>query len=193
MLKIPCVIFAGGKSSRMGEDKSLLPFGTYPTLLQYQHARLSQLFDSVYISCKNSEKFSFNANFLEEDYEVYAPTAGFVHTLHTLQEKKFFAISVDTPFIDETTITTLYNQDKDDVDATVAKTPQGIQALCGIYHSSITPYFEKALQEGNHKLSFLLSQANTQFINFDNTQTFLNLNYPKEYQEALSLINTSSL
>ena len=114
MLKIPCVIFAGGKSSRMGEDKSLLPFGTYPTLLQYQHARLSQLFSSVYISCKNSEKFSFNANFLEEDYEVYAPTAGFVHTLHTLQEKKFFAISVDTPFIDETTITTLYNQDKDE-------------------------------------------------------------------------------
>ncbi|MFY4863348.1 NTP transferase domain-containing protein, partial [Aliarcobacter butzleri] len=25
--EIPCVILSGGKSSRMGEDKSLLPFG----------------------------------------------------------------------------------------------------------------------------------------------------------------------
>ncbi|HIP14156.1 MAG TPA: molybdenum cofactor guanylyltransferase, partial [Sulfurimonas autotrophica] len=26
MFDIPCVIFAGGKSSRMGENKTLLPF-----------------------------------------------------------------------------------------------------------------------------------------------------------------------
>ncbi len=29
---IPLVIFAGGKSSRMGKDKALLPFGGYSTL-----------------------------------------------------------------------------------------------------------------------------------------------------------------
>jgi molybdopterin-guanine dinucleotide biosynthesis protein A len=44
-----CVIFAGGKSSRMGEDKSLLPFGTFSSLAEYQYNRLSNIFDIVYI------------------------------------------------------------------------------------------------------------------------------------------------
>jgi molybdopterin-guanine dinucleotide biosynthesis protein A len=188
MLTIPCVIFAGGKSSRMGEDKALLPFASYTTLTQYQHARLSLIFSSVYISCKSKEKFPFQAKFLEEDAEVFAPTAGFIHTLQTLKTERFFAISVDSPFIDASIIQTLYTQDKADVDATVAKTPQGIQALCGIYHRSITPYFEQALTNNQHKLSSLLRQANTQFVEFNNTKSFLNLNHPSQYQEALLLV-----
>jgi len=36
------IIFAGGKSSRMGRDKALLPFGGYDTLTEYQYRRLSQ-------------------------------------------------------------------------------------------------------------------------------------------------------
>jgi len=41
---IPCVILCGGKSSRMGEDKALLPFGEYSTLVQYQYERLQSVF-----------------------------------------------------------------------------------------------------------------------------------------------------
>ena len=55
---VSAVIFAGGKSSRMGEDKSLLPFGTYTTLAEYQHAKLSKLFYKVYLSAKKN-KFIF--------------------------------------------------------------------------------------------------------------------------------------
>lgn len=43
LLDIPCVIFAGGKSSRMGEDKALLPFGNFKTLTQYQLTRLQKV------------------------------------------------------------------------------------------------------------------------------------------------------
>ncbi|MDP1784432.1 MAG: NTP transferase domain-containing protein, partial [Sulfuricurvum sp.] len=42
LFDLPCILFAGGKSSRMGSDKSLLPFGGYPTLAQYQYERLSK-------------------------------------------------------------------------------------------------------------------------------------------------------
>ena len=48
MLDIPCVIVAGGKSSRMGRDKALLPFGSFPTLTQYQLARLQNNFSSLH-------------------------------------------------------------------------------------------------------------------------------------------------
>jgi len=67
MFNIPCVIFAGGKSSRMGENKALLPFAGFETLTEYQYTRLSKIFSSVYISCKDKSIFSFDANFIEDD------------------------------------------------------------------------------------------------------------------------------
>ena len=103
MIDIPCVIFAGGKSSRMGEDKSLLPFGDFPTLTQFQLNRLEKLFKIVYISCKSSDKFDFEANFIEDvkTENIFAPTAGFVAIFEELKCERFFALSVDSPFITE--------------------------------------------------------------------------------------------
>jgi len=74
MFQIPCVIFAGGKSSRMGEDKSLLPFGSFSTLTEFQLNRLQKMFKNIYISCKKSSKFDFNADFIEDisQNSVYA-------------------------------------------------------------------------------------------------------------------------
>ena len=48
-----CVILAGGKSSRMGQDKTLLPFGGFETLTHYQASKFSKVFDEVFISSKN--------------------------------------------------------------------------------------------------------------------------------------------
>ena len=56
---MPMVIFAGGKSSRMGQDKALMPFGKYNSLAQYQCERLSKIFKNIYISSKTN-KFDFD-------------------------------------------------------------------------------------------------------------------------------------
>ena len=186
MLDIPCVIFAGGKSSRMGEDKALLPFGEHPTLTQYQLSRLSKIFKNVYISCKNKNKFSFNANFIEDipSANVYAPTTGFVATYKELQVDRFFVISVDSPFISEDIIKKLISLDNGEADATIAKTEHRMEPMCGVYHSSLSSSFAKMLKEDNHKLGYLLKNAKTKFVNFEDKKLFLNLNHPKDYEEA---------
>jgi len=187
MIQTPCVIFAGGKSSRMKEDKSLLPFASYSTLCEYQYQRLTHIFRTVYIITKDAKKFPFQANFLEEISPVYAPTVGFVHILSTLQEEKVFVLSVDAPFVSQKEIETLLQYDNDTYDATVAKTPQGIQPLCGIYHKSMLPIFQNMLATHTHKLTQALFTCKTQFVSFENTEAFMNLNYPDEYQKALKL------
>ena len=196
MFSLPCVIFAGGKSSRMGKDKALLPFASYSTLAEYQYSRVSKLFTQVYIVTKNSSKFPFQANFIEDDksIEVYAPTAGFLTMFHQLKENRFFVLSVDAPFIDEKIITTLLAADKSDCDATIAMTEDGIEPLCGIYHRSMEKKFQQMLQEKNYKLGLLLQNAHTNFVSFKDKKPFFNCNYPHEYQEALTqLINPSLL
>ena len=195
MFDLPCVIFAGGKSSRMGEDKALLPFGGYTTLTEFQYNRLKKLFKNVYISCKSKEKFSFDAPFIEDipTSQAFAPTAGFVASFHTLTSQAFFAISVDAPFVDETIISKLIQNDAEasDVNATIARSANGMEPMCGIYHRSLQAEFEKMLQEDNHKLGVLLKNAKTNFVTFDVIKPFTNLNHPHEYQDALKLLQNS--
>ena len=192
MFNIPCVIFAGGKSSRMKEDKSLLPFAGFNTLTEFQLSRLSKIFKTVYISCKDKSKFDFSANFIEDAKSIstFAPTAGFVATFKDLEGDAFFALSVDAPFVSQKEIQQIIDADIKDSDATIAKTEFGIQPMCGIYHRSLEKEFSKMLKEDNHKLGFLLKSSNTTFVNFDDESAFLNLNHPHEYEEALRIISS---
>lgn len=192
MVQIPCVIFAGGKSSRMGEDKALLPFAEFPTLTQYQLNKLSKIFQSVYISCKSKENFDFEANFIEDkNKEVFAPTSAFISIYSKLNVDKFFAISVDTPFIDEQIIQALLDQDSDLNDATVATLNDQIQPLCGIYHRSLYEDFLEMEKSELHKLGYLLKNSNTKLVDFNNENKFLNLNNKEQYKKALEIINTT--
>lgn len=190
MIDIPCIIFAGGKSSRMGEDKSLLPFAEFTTLTEFQYSRLSKIFTHVYISCKSSTKFDFDAQFIEDDKnsDTFAPTAGFIAAFKALQTDSFFALSVDSPFVDEGVFSSLINASSDGFDATIARTSQGIQPLCGVYNRSLLKAFELMQKTDTHKLGFLLKNSHTHYLDFTDETLFLNLNHPREYEEALKLI-----
>ena len=174
----------------MGEDKSLLPFGDFNTLTEFQLSRLKKIFKTVYISCKNFNKFDFDANFIEDikTDSTFAPTAGFVAIFKALKEESFFALSVDSPFISEEEIKQIFSKDSLESDATIAKTLSGIQPMCGIYHRSLQEKFDEMLATDNHKLGFLLKSSSTTFVEFKDEKPFLNLNHPYEYKEALSLV-----
>ncbi len=190
MFDIPCIVFAGGKSSRMGEDKALLPFGNAPTLTQYQLQKLQKLFKNVYVSCKSKDKFDFEADFIEdvESEDIFAPTTGFIAIFDKLKDERVFVISVDTPFISDHEIQKIIENDKLSMDATVASTSFGTQPMCGIYHRSLQNKFLLMLKENSHKLNFLLKCSNTKYVEFEDEKPFLNLNNPQEYKEALTII-----
>jgi molybdopterin-guanine dinucleotide biosynthesis protein A len=124
---IPLVIFAGGKSSRMGQDKALLPFGGYNTLSEFQQVRLSKLFKKVYISAKEN-KFDFDNS----------PLVGIISIFETLKVDKVFILSVDAPFVNKEVIDKLINSNNR-FDAVVAKSKSGVQPLCGVYKRSVLP------------------------------------------------------
>ena len=190
LFDMTCVIFAGGKSSRMGEDKALLPFGTFTTLAEFQYQRLSKLFNKVYISTKEN-KFDFKADLIIDiDVESSAPTVGFVSLFKQLKDERVFVLSVDTPFVGEEEIAILLEDDNALLDAVIAKTKGGTHPLCGIYHRSLFSTFKQMLTTQNHRLVKMLSEANSTYVLFKNEKVFLNLNHPNEYQEAVKLLKT---
>ena len=177
----------------MGEDKALLPFGGYNTLTEYQYRRLTKIFSTVFISCKDKSKFDFQANFIEDAQEpcIFAPTVGFLSIYNQLQEERFFVISVDTPFIDAIIIKKIVDADTKSSDATIAMIHKRMQPLCGIYHRSLLPKFQAMMQENNHKLGYLLKKSHTIFVTFHEEKAFLNLNERHEYNRAVTLAATS--
>lgn len=184
--EIACVILAGGKSSRMQKDKSLLPFGGFKTLCEYQHEKMKKLFEKVYISAKESEKFGFEANFILDDAKEYAPTFALDRIMQSIKEDFFFVMTVDMPFLNESSIKKIIDGFDSAKDATIASHEGQVHTLCGIYGKKIHPAIKKLIKEDRHKLQLFLKEIDTKYIEIDDEESFTNLNYPHEYEKALA-------
>jgi molybdopterin-guanine dinucleotide biosynthesis protein A len=174
----------------MGEDKALLPFGDCSSLAQFQQARLSKLFDKVYISAKK-DKFDFKCMVIEDTSKVSSPLIGLISIFETLEIDEVFILSVDAPFVNEEIIKKLIDHNESILDVIVAQSPSGVQPLCGLYKRSILPFAYAQLEKENHKLGDLLRLARTRFVQFEEDRAFSNLNHPEEYQKAVKTFGSS--
>lgn len=191
MFKSPCVILAGGKSSRMGEDKALLPFGGKDTLIEYQVARLKPLFKSVHVSMKE-KKLNLDVPIIldEEDLE-YSPMVALSKILGTFSDTYVFILSVDTPFVGEEEIRKMATFVRYD-DAIIAKSDEFTHPLCAFYHSSLAPKAKELAKKKKHAMKFLLDSISTIYIPFEDGYPFTNLNYKDEYEKAKKALHVKS-
>ena len=153
----------------MGKDKTLMDFGG-KVLVQYQYERLKNIFENVYISTK-SDKFPFKAPLLLDTHKEYVPTPALAKALKEFGE--IFVLSVDAPFIDKEIIEALFEQAKNHPQkmAIVAKT-SFIHPLIGIYRPSFLPLLKKTIKNQEYKLQYLLHQADTLFVPFEDETKF---------------------
>ncbi|MCF6172883.1 MAG: molybdenum cofactor guanylyltransferase MobA [Campylobacteraceae bacterium] len=183
---MPCAIVAGGKSSRMGVDKALLPFKECKTLTQYQLQKVSNWFESIHISCKSRDKFDFEASFIEDSskFDDFSPLVAIYSILEKLQTPVAI-LSVDIPFVTFDIYKKLY-ANLENFEAVIAKSPFGSHQMCAIYKPSILPILEKQIIDNNHKIKNLLARIETKYVEFKEDGAFFNLNKPCEYQEAVN-------
>jgi molybdopterin-guanine dinucleotide biosynthesis protein A len=183
----PLIIFAGGKSSRMGRDKALLPFGGYPTLTEYQIARFTPYFKKIYVGCKSKKKFDFEANFIEDlpQYEESAPHIGLISAFEQLHEETICVLSVDTPFFSHEDFKTLLAYLTPEADAVVAQSPGGDQPLCALYRRTALPHLKALTEAKRYRFRDLYDRIETIFVPFDDERSFTNLNTPQEYARVV--------
>lgn len=185
------IVMAGGKSSRMGEDKTKLPFGTSPSLLQYQHDRLEEIFERVYVSAKAGSTYNFDALVIEDatEFEHTAPMTGILSAFKRLKaEDALFILSVDTPFVTQNVFDAFASIDKDTYDAVIVRTSSGIHPLCGVYSRKMEAPMFNSYVEGNYTLKNLLENANVYYLDIEEELLLTNINTPEHYKEALKLL-----
>ncbi len=184
MFDLPCAILAGGKSSRMGRDKSRLPFGKYQTLLEYQYHRLSPLFTTTIISSK--QKNLLQAPHIQDHISnTHAPMIALYSLLKQLDS--VFVIAVDMPFVDVEQIERLVDAHRGgNFDISVAQDSSGIHPLCAIYNNTALPQIRVMLAQHNYRLTDLLNNLNTKQVLFEQNSGFINLNYYHEYKKIFA-------
>ena len=188
--EIPCVILCGGRSSRMGEDKALLPFSNSNSLAEYQYNRLKPYFKNTYISSKVN-KFDFlknkTTNLILDKGEEYSPLVALETIIESVKSQKVFIITVDTPLVKIESIKKLIDESSK-YDATVAQTKR-THNLCGVFDKSSLLQIKAMLNNDIHKVGYLLKNINTSYVNFPLENEFINVNDKDEYQRAKSLIS----
>ncbi|MGL2495883.1 molybdenum cofactor guanylyltransferase MobA [Helicobacter pylori] len=187
---IPCVLLAGGKSSRftinnIQINKALMPLKSYSSLLEYQYSRLLKLFKKVIISAKKS--YELNAPYLlEKESDLFSPLFGIYNAFLTLQTPYIFFIPIDTPLVSFESIKTLCGIQNFSVVYT--KSPTKEHYLISLWHQSILNALNYALKTQNYRLSNLVKNTSSTAIHFDKEEEFLNLNTLKDYELAVQIL-----
>ncbi len=198
LINIPVVIIAGGKSSRMGRDKALLPFGNYETLVQFQYERLKKIFKDVYISWKNEKIAITNNNIfdLDEYKNISAPTIALLSIIRFFKEHKcyFFVLSVDTPFFPDHAFKHMFESvknincdlaDHNYNEIIVSSNINGVEPLIAIYSTTLFDKVLKMVLDNNHSLNNLIENSINKKIYFETSYYFNNLNYQDDYNKGL--------
>ncbi|MCQ2659196.1 molybdenum cofactor guanylyltransferase MobA [Helicobacter pylori] len=191
---IPCVVLAGGKSSRfiingVQINKALAPFESYSSLLEYQYSRLLKLFKQVIISAKKS--YELNAPYLlERESGLFSPLFGIHNAFLTLQTPYIFFIPIDTPLVSFESIKALCGIENFSV--IYAKSPAKEHYLISLWHQNSLNALCYALKTQNYRLSDLVKNTSSVAINFNQEEEFLNLNTLKDYELAVQILKEGS-
>jgi molybdenum cofactor guanylyltransferase len=192
------VVLAGGRSSRMGQPKALLPFDGEP-LIAHIVRKLRRLFgDVVVVAAPEQELPPLPARLVRDDVAYQGPVAGIYHGLNAAGSELAFVTSCDSAFLDEALIEHLVSRAVDH-DVVVPRWNGRYQPLHAVYRRGVLPFLDAQLSRGELRPVFLFDKVRTRRIDeeeirrFDpEGRSFFNMNTPDEYTEALRLWEEST-
>jgi len=191
------IILSGGKSSRMGENKSLLKIGN-KTIIERIVELMKDIFSENIIITNTPDEYKFLQLPLYEDiYKWKGPLAGIHSGLTYSKTEKNFVISCDTPLMIKEMIQYIVNfQTRKPI--VFCRAAGYHQPLVGVYKKQIIIEIEKFLSDNDEttdkSFHHFLKKVNAEIIDpqdlpFYKDELFFNVNSPDDYTIILSKYN----
>ena len=189
-------IQAGGFSTRMGQDKALLPFGGMP-LIQYIVHRGKTLTDDIFVTSNQVDALKFLGLPIAPDLLTQRGTLVGMHTALSAAKRPYVAvIGCDMPFFSPSLLAYQAQLLKTTgLDAVIPRSKDGLEPLHGVYRrepclTAVTNALEMAIYSltGWIKLLHIVEIDEEQIRPHDPTlHAFVNLNTLDDYRHALDL------
>jgi molybdopterin-guanine dinucleotide biosynthesis protein A len=187
------IILAGGKSSRMGRPKALLPFDGEP-LIVHTVRTLARLFpDIVVVAAPEQELPPLPVTFVRDEVAYQGPVGGIFYGLRAARTAVGFVTSCDAPFLNLSLVSYLFSQIAD-YDVVVPHWQERLQPLHAVYRRSVAPLLQEQLARGELRPIFLYQKVRTREVGAEEIRrldpeglSFRNLNSPEDYHAALTI------
>jgi molybdopterin-guanine dinucleotide biosynthesis protein A len=192
-LGVSAFVLAGGKSSRMGSDKTLLRLGD-ETLLSQALKLAGAVASEVWI-VGDVKKFVAFGRVVEDVYRERGPLGGIHAALSGSTTELNLMLAVDLPFVTQELLQYLLSRALESgATVTVPRAGLGFQPLCAVYRHGFREVAEQSLLEGKNKIDSLFAKVETCVIEESELlragfswEMFRNLNTPEELEKAKEL------
>ena len=179
------VLLAGGRSRRMGHDKTRIEIVGRPLLFRSLDL-LCQYFATVMIA---GDRPDLARPDIQSVPDIYPGSAlgGLYTGLDSAQTDWIFVAPCDMPYPDPRILELLINY-RNGYDAVVPRTPQGYEPVFALYHKSCLPHMKTMLQHGQYRIYDFYQSINVHYLEWQDMpdgweRSLLNINTPEQLEQ----------
>lgn len=184
-------VLAGGRSTRMGRDKSLLPFRNRP-LIAHVVERCGVCSDDVFVVTKRPRQLqSLRFRVVVDHADEQTPLAGIVTALGAAAHPYVFVCACDMPFVSAELVRLLAQRARS-YDAAVPVRAGRPEPSHAVWSTSALDRIEQALWSGERAVRRVLETLRVAWVDEDEWRTidpggraFVNVNTPEDLEAAL--------
>jgi molybdopterin-guanine dinucleotide biosynthesis protein A len=194
MVAYSVVIQAGGESSRMGQDKGLLPFMSV-TLVEYILLQVKEMGDEHIIISNTPEKYQqFGLPIYSDVYPGLGALSGLYSAISHATQKVVLVLACDMPFVNKELLGHMVDKALEH-EVVVPRLQNGfIEPFRGVYHKACLPAIQQALDIGKRKVISFFDDVNVYCVEWEEViqydpegLSFVNINTPADLKRAVEI------
>jgi len=181
-------IQAGGGSSRMGRDKSFVPYLGRP-MIEVVRQQVQDLGDEMLVVTNNPEPYTYlNLPLYPDQYADHGPLAGIFTALTAAAHPHILVVACDMPSLNRDLLRYLVSL-KGSADVIVPRWDRFPEPLHAVYGKRCLPAIESDLKSGKLKITGFFANVKVRYVEreeierFDpQGQSFTNVNTPEDLE-----------
>ena len=193
------LVLAGGKSTRMNVDKSLL-FYHGKTQVEHAFELLGLYCAKVFVSNRQDQKQSQGHEHLPQlhdlpEYSGIGPIGGILSALTKFPNAAWLVMACDLPFVTSETIEYLIGQrdPKKNATAFISVHDQLPEPLCAIWETHTQQIILDFFKQGIQCPRKILIKSDVHLIEQQDKRWLDNVNNPQEYKDALRVLGNKPI
>lgn len=193
--KLTAIILAGGQSSRMGQDKALIPIQGVP-LLQRVYDVAQACTEKVYLVTPWPERYQDlilpGCQFIQElplssqTSQNHGPLVGFAQALALVETEWVLLLACDLPRLQVGVLQKwIAGLDgvEDEAIAALTGNIKGWEPLCGFYRRCCLPGLLEFINQGGRSFQQWLQQSSVHILSLSEPEMLHNCNTPADLTE----------
>jgi molybdopterin-guanine dinucleotide biosynthesis protein A len=188
--KLTVAIMAGGKSSRMGTDKSFIPLQGRP-MIEHVISKVIDLGNETIIIANDFDSYRYLGLPIYGDIFTDSGPLGGLHTALTIASNPYtLVVACDMPWLNQSLLKYLISL-KSTADVVVPRWNRFPEPLHAVYRETCLEHVERNLRTGNLKFISFYSDVQVKFLEKPEIQqfdpkgmSFANINSPSDLTQA---------